>query len=77
MLAEIEAEGTAGALVAMLQAGARAESDPLAAGETLEAAAGQGDLPAVYRDAAAHWAETVVTPRFPVWNSLAIKVLRI
>jgi len=52
-LAEIEADGTAGALVAMLQATARAPADALAAGETLEAVVARGDVPAVYRDAAA------------------------
>jgi len=51
-LAGIEADGTAGALVGMLRAEALAGTEPVAAGEALEAAAGRGDLPGVYRDAA-------------------------
>lgn len=51
-LADIQAGGTAGALVQMISAGELASTDAKAAGDLLEAIAADASLPALYRDAA-------------------------
>ena len=51
-LADIQADGTAGALVQMISAGEIATTDPKAAGALLEAVAANAALPALYRDTA-------------------------
>jgi len=51
-LADIDAGGTAGAIVKMMAAGELAATDPQGAGAILEGIAADGTLPAIYRDAA-------------------------
>ena len=72
-LADIQADGTAGALVQMISAGEIATTDPKAAGALLEAVAANAALPALYRDTAV--LKLTMIRDFPMMSDERIKRL--
>ena len=72
-LADIQADGTAGALVQMISAGEIATTDPKSAGALLEGIAGNAALPALYRDAAV--LKLTMIRDFPMMSDERIKRL--